>query len=73
VATARSVLERLAVGDEAGAWKAAQELAELVLDDPKVRLATAVQEGGPFALRRAVDLAEALLALFPETRALGIR
>jgi hypothetical protein len=62
VATARGLLEALAEGHEEAAWERAQELAQLVLIGQRVTLAKLVLEGGPFAMRKAEELAEVVLA-----------
>jgi hypothetical protein len=54
---ARRVLE-LAASRDPAVLEAARELAAIVLGRDEVRLARRVLEGGPFAVARAVDLAE---------------
>jgi hypothetical protein len=49
VATARALLEAVAVGREEPAWEHAKALARSVLDDQRVVLAKAVLDAGPFA------------------------
>jgi hypothetical protein len=44
------------------AWEQAQALAKNVVDDPRSALARAVLEGGPFAMRKAEELAELVLS-----------
>jgi hypothetical protein len=44
------------------AWEHAQALAKDVVDDPRNALARAVLEGGPFAMRKAEELAELVLS-----------
>jgi len=61
VATARSLLEAVAQGPEELAWERAQDLALLILADEQVALAQVVLEGGPFAMRKAEELAESVL------------
>jgi len=65
VATARATLEEVAAGREAPAWAEAQALAHAVLGDAfegrGAALASAVLARGPFAMFRAVDLAELVL------------
>jgi hypothetical protein len=55
------MVEHVRAGHEEAAWAAAQALAKAVLDVPAVMLATAVLQGGPFALRRALELAERII------------
>ena len=62
VAVAESLLKALAEGREAEAWEHAQALAKAVLDDPAVVLARGALDAGPFAMRRAEELAELVLA-----------
>jgi hypothetical protein len=52
------LLEALAAGRDEEAWEHARGLAEAVLDDRTNVLARAVLEGGPFAMRKAEELAE---------------
>ena len=66
MATARALLGAVAEGREEPAWGHAKALAKLVLDDESVQLAKAVLDAGPFALRRAIDLAETVLLRAPE-------
>jgi hypothetical protein len=61
VAVAQSLLLALSEGRDEAAWENAQALAKAVLDDPRNVLAKAVLDGGPFAMRKAEELAEALL------------
>jgi hypothetical protein len=61
VATARALLEAVGEGREEPAWEYAQALAKSVLEDRSVGLARAVLDAGPFAVRRAIDLAEVVL------------
>ena len=60
--TATALLRALADGQEKQAWVLAQTLAKTVLDDPKTVLSRAVLDGGPFAMRKAEELAEEILA-----------
>jgi hypothetical protein len=62
VATARGLLEALSEGNEETAWAWAQELAQLVLIGEEVVLAKLVLDGGPYAMRKAEELAEAIIA-----------
>jgi hypothetical protein len=55
------VVEHVRDGQEEAAWQAALALAKAVLETPTVALAVAVLEGGPFALRRALELAEVIV------------
>jgi hypothetical protein len=57
---AEVLLEALAVGRDREAREQAQALAKAVADDPMNVLAKAVLEGGPFAMRKAEELAEAV-------------
>ena len=57
------VVEHVRDGHEEAAWEAAQALAKAVLAMPAVVLEVAVLEGGPFALRRALELAERIIEL----------
>src|SRR5271163_3307309 len=63
------VVEHVRDGHEQAAWEAAQALARAVLETPVVALAVAVLQGGPFALRRALELADALITLEAPARA----
>jgi len=54
------VLEHIREGREDAAWESAQALARAVLEARQVTLAAAILQGGPHALRRALDLAEAV-------------
>jgi hypothetical protein len=60
--TAEALLQALAGGHEEEAWKLGRALAEAVLHDEKNVLAQAVLDAGPFAMRRAEELAELVLA-----------
>jgi hypothetical protein len=55
------VVEHIRDGREGPAWEAAQALAKAVLETRQVMLAAAVLKGGPYALRRALELAELVL------------
>jgi hypothetical protein len=55
------VVEHIRDGHEKDAWEAAQALAKAVLDKREVALAVAVLRGGPFAIRRALELAELVI------------
>jgi hypothetical protein len=55
------VVEHIRDGHKGPAWEAAQALAKAVLETPEVVLAVAVLQGGPFALRRALELAERIV------------
>ena len=55
------VVEHVRDGREGPAWEAAQALAKAVLETPEVVLAVAVLQGGPFAIRRALELAERVI------------
>ncbi len=63
------IVEHVRDGHEEAAWEAAQVLARAVLETPAVVLAAAVLQGGPFALRRALELADALITLEAPVRA----
>lgn len=58
--SANVLLVALSEGREEDAWEAAQALAKRVLEDRAVSLARGVIEAGPYAMRRAVELAELL-------------
>jgi hypothetical protein len=62
VAVARCLLSALAEGREEDAWDQAQALAKSVLDDPLNALARGVLDAGPFAMRKAEELAEHVVA-----------
>jgi hypothetical protein len=62
------VVEHIRDGREEAAWEAAQGLAKAVLEERLVVLATEVLKGGRFALRRALELAEAVIASQPTNR-----
>lgn len=64
-ARARALLEAVEAGEAVGAH--VEALCAAVLEAPAVKLALAVREGGPFRVRRALDLAE--LVLTGEARA----
>jgi hypothetical protein len=64
VAAAQSLLQALADGRDEAAWGHAQGLAKAVLDDQANVLARAVLDGGPFAMRKAEELAEVVLDEF---------
>jgi predicted nicotinamide N-methyase len=55
------LLLAVAEGRDLEAWEHAQALAKSVLDDENVVLAKAVLDAGPFAMRKAEALAEAVL------------
>jgi hypothetical protein len=55
------IIEHIRDGDEKAAWEVAQALAKAVLETQVVVLAGAVLEGGPFALRGALTLAERII------------
>lgn len=57
---AKRVIETLASGDTHR--DAIEGLADAVLNDERVRLALEVREGGPHAVRRAIELAALILA-----------
>jgi len=61
VAAAHELLLALAEGRDEAAWEHGKALATSVLDDKRGVLAKAVLEGGPFAMRRAEELAELVL------------
>jgi hypothetical protein len=63
------VVEHVRDGHGEAAWEAAQALARAVLETPAVVLAAAVLQGGPFALRRALELADGLITLEAPARA----
>jgi hypothetical protein len=67
VAVAQSLLLALSEGRDDQAWEHAQGLAKAVVDDPRNALARAVLEGGPFAMRKAEELAEAVLDALGDT------
>jgi hypothetical protein len=69
VAVAQSLLQALAESRDDEAWEHAQGLAKVVLDDPRNVLAKAVLEGGPFAMRKAEELAEVVLNEFVDASA----
>jgi hypothetical protein len=58
---AEVLLQALAEGRDDEAWEHAQGLAKAVLDDRANVLARAVLDGGPFAMRKAGELAEVVL------------
>lgn len=55
------VVEHVRDGQERDAWTAAQVLATAVLETRIVALAASVRQGGPYALRRALELAEQVI------------
>jgi hypothetical protein len=55
------VVEHIRDRRDEAAWEAAQALARAVLEIREVVLATAIIQGGPFALRRALELAERVI------------
>jgi len=55
------VLRALAEGRDEEAWEHAQGRAKAVLDDRANVLARAILDGGPFAMRKAEELAEVVL------------
>jgi hypothetical protein len=55
------VVEHVRDGHERDAWTAAQVLARAVLETRIVALAASVLQGGPYALRRALELAEQVI------------
>jgi hypothetical protein len=59
---AQSLPSALSEGRDRDAWEHAQSLAKDVDDDPRNVLAKAVPEGGPFAMRKAGELAELVLS-----------
>ncbi len=61
MAVAQGLLLALSEGRDEEAWEGARRLAEAVLDDRTNVLARSVLEGGPFAMRKAEALAEAVL------------
>ncbi len=61
MAVAQSLLLALSEGRDTAAWKHAQALAKVVLDDPRNALARDVLDAGPFAMRKAEELAELVL------------
>jgi hypothetical protein len=67
VAVARALLVALAEGRDEEAWARATALANDVLDDEKNVLAREVLDGGPFAMRRAGELADAVLDALGDT------
>jgi hypothetical protein len=64
--TVAALLRALANGRERESWEDAQALARGVVDDPKNALAKAVLDAGPLAMRRAEELAEAVLGVANE-------
>jgi hypothetical protein len=68
---AQSLLEALAEGRDEAAWEHAQGLAKAVLEERTNVLAGAVLEGGPFAMRKAEELAEVVLNEFVDASAQG--
>ena len=68
VAVAERLLQALADRRDEEAWEAAKALAHAVVDDPAVDLAKTVLEGGPFAMRKAGELAELTLAAHVQDR-----
>jgi hypothetical protein len=56
------IVEHIRDRQEGPAWEAAQALAKAILETRVVALASAVLQGGPFALRRALALAEQVIA-----------
>ena len=63
------VVEHVRDGHEREAWAAAQLLAKAILETPTVALAVAVLGGGPYALRRALELAEQIITAAEATPA----
>jgi len=55
------VVEHIRDRNEPGASEAAQDLARAVLAERPVALATEILRGGPFAVRRALELAEVII------------
>jgi hypothetical protein len=55
------VVEHIRDRNEAGAWEAAQALARGILEARQVALAAAILQGGPLAIRRALELAELVI------------
>jgi len=55
------VVEHIRDGRKQDAWEAAQALAKAVLEIREVALATAILQGGPYATRRALELAELII------------
>jgi hypothetical protein len=60
------VVEHIRDRNEAGASEAAQDLARGVLAERSVALATVILQGGPFAVRRALELAELVIDDAPD-------
>jgi hypothetical protein len=58
---AEVLLQALAEGREQEAWANAGTLAKAVVDSPMNVLAKAVLDGGPFAMRKAEELAELVI------------
>jgi hypothetical protein len=65
------VVEHVRDGQEDAAWEASQALARAILEMPVVALAAAVLQGGPFALRRALELAEVIVESQADTTTSG--
>jgi hypothetical protein len=59
--TAEALLRALADGRDHDAWEHGQALATSILDDEKNVLARTVLDAGPFAMRKAEELAELVL------------
>jgi hypothetical protein len=55
------VVEHIRDRNETGALEAAQDLARGVLAERPAALATEILRGGPFAVRRALELAEVII------------
>jgi hypothetical protein len=55
------VVESIRDGHHEAASDAAQDLASAVLAERPVTLAMAILQGGPFAVRRALELAELII------------
>ena len=60
--TAVALLRALSEGQDGDAWEHAQALAKTIVDDPRNVLARAVLDAGPFAMRKAEELAEMVIA-----------
>jgi predicted small metal-binding protein len=63
------VVEHIRDGHREAAWDVAQALARAVLGTKVAALAAAVLEGGPHALRRALELAEVMINAERDVRA----
>jgi hypothetical protein len=65
------VVEHIRDRNQAGAFEAAQALANAVLAERPVVLATDILRGDPFAVRRALELAELIIDSDAKSRAGG--